>query len=59
MGNDVSAAGRKVTLDDFDLVRLVGKGAFGKVWQVRRKDTGEIFALKILDKKNRCRTKSS
>ena len=42
---------RKLTLEDFDFVRLVGKGAFGKVWQVRRKDTGEIFALKILDKK--------
>ena len=52
MGNQVSQeGGKKLALEDFDLVRLVGKGAFGKVWQVRRKDTGEVYAMKVLDKK--------
>lgn len=51
MGTAVSTPDKKVTINDFDLVRLVGKGAFGKVWQVRRKGTGEIYALKVLNKK--------
>lgn len=53
MGNSVPTATgtRKLGLEDFDFVRLVGKGAFGKVWQVRRKETGEIYAMKVLDKK--------
>jgi len=41
---------KKVTVDDFDLLKVIGKGSFGKVIQVRRKDTGKIFAMKILHK---------
>jgi len=40
----------KVTADDFDLLKVVGKGSFGKVMQVRKKDTGKIYAMKILKK---------
>ncbi len=29
---------------------MIGQGSFGKVLQVRKKDTGEIFAMKVLDK---------
>lgn len=39
-----------VTLDDFVLLTTVGQGSFGKVIQVRKKDTGEILAMKILKK---------
>jgi serine/threonine protein kinase len=39
-----------VTLDDFALLTTVGQGSFGKVIQVRKKDTGEILAMKILKK---------
>jgi len=53
MGADQSKGGAgKVGLADFDMVRLVGKGAFGKVWEVRKKDTGETFAMKELSKKS-------
>eukprot|EP01098_Paradermamoeba_levis_P010729 TRINITY_DN4519_c0_g2_i2.p1 TRINITY_DN4519_c0_g2~~TRINITY_DN4519_c0_g2_i2.p1 ORF type:complete len:466 (-),score=133.53 TRINITY_DN4519_c0_g2_i2:350-1747(-) len=41
----------KVTIDDFDLLKVIGKGSFGKVLQVRKKDNGRIYALKVLDKK--------
>lgn len=34
----------KVTLADFDLIRVLGRGAFGKVVQIRKKDT-ESFSL--------------
>ena len=39
-----------VNLDSFVLLTTVGKGSFGKVIQVRKKDTGEIFAMKVLKK---------
>lgn len=35
-----------VNLNHFRLLRVVGKGAFGKVRIVERKDTGLTFALK-------------
>jgi serine/threonine protein kinase len=41
---------RKVTIEDFDLLKVLGRGAFGKVMQVRKKDTGKIYAMKILKK---------
>lgn len=40
----------RVSLEDFDILRLVGKGAYGKVHQVRKKDTGKIFAMKVMRK---------
>ena len=40
----------EVTLYHFDLHRAVGKGAFGKVRIVERKDTGLTFALKYIRK---------
>ena len=42
--------GEKVTIDDFELLKVLGKGSFGKVMQVKKKDTGDIFAMKILQK---------
>jgi len=41
----------KVAIKDFDLLNVVGKGSFGKVLQVRKKDTGKIYAMKVLNKK--------
>ncbi|PSS05189.1 protein kinase 1 [Coniella lustricola] len=40
----------KLTIDDFDLLKVVGKGSFGKVMQVRKKDTNRIYALKTIRK---------
>jgi serine/threonine protein kinase len=31
---------------------VIGQGSFGKVVQARHKSTGNIYAMKILDKKN-------
>jgi len=42
---------RQITIDDFDMLKVVGKGSYGTVVQVRLKDTGDIFALKVIDKK--------
>lgn len=41
----------KVNLEDFELLNVIGKGSFGKVIQVRKKDTKKIYAMKVLNKK--------
>ena len=41
---------KKVSLEDFVLLTTVGKGSFGKVIQVRKKDSGQIYAMKVLKK---------
>ncbi|KYQ91552.1 protein serine/threonine kinase [Tieghemostelium lacteum] len=41
-----------VGVEDFDLLKVIGKGSFGKVMQVVKKDTGKIYAMKVLNKKN-------
>lgn len=43
----------KLTVADFDLLKIVGKGAFGKVMLVRKKnsnDEGKVYAMKVLKK---------
>jgi|TARA_B110000208_G_scaffold41439_1_gene54877 serum/glucocorticoid-regulated kinase 2 len=44
------AAQSKVCLDDFVLLKTVGKGSFGKVMLVRKKDNEQVFAMKVLNK---------
>lgn len=36
--------------DDFEFIRTVGRGAFGRVFLVRMLSTGEYYAIKVLDK---------
>ena len=31
----------------FTLLKVVGKGSFGKVMQVKKNDTGKIYAMKV------------
>jgi serine/threonine protein kinase len=40
----------KISADDFQYVRVIGRGAFAKVYLVKKKDTDEIYAMKILKK---------
>ncbi|GAU39915.1 hypothetical protein TSUD_05070 [Trifolium subterraneum] len=41
---------RKIGIDDFEQLTVIGKGAFGEVRLCRAKSTGEIFAMKKLKK---------
>lgn len=38
----------KLSLDDFITVKVIGKGAFGEVRLVQKRDTGKIYAMKTL-----------
>ncbi|KAG8696136.1 hypothetical protein FRC08_007338 [Ceratobasidium sp. 394] len=39
-----------LTIEAFDLLKVIGKGSFGKVMQVRKRDTSRIYALKTIRK---------
>lgn len=41
---------QRITLKDFNIVKLVGKGSFGKVFLVTTKNSNEYFAMKALKK---------
>lgn len=41
-----------LTINDFSLLKVLGKGSYGKVMLVKKKDTGEIFAIKMLRKEH-------
>ncbi|WAR58266.1 hypothetical protein PtB15_5B500 [Puccinia triticina] len=40
----------QLTIESFELLQVIGKGSFGKVMQVRKKDTGRIYAMKTIRK---------
>lgn len=42
---------RGLSVDDFDFLKMIGRGTFGRVFQVRKKDTRRIYAMKVLSKK--------
>lgn len=48
---DLCAGMEKVRLEDFELLKVLGRGSFGKVMQVRKRDDGKIYAMKILKKR--------
>lgn len=41
---------KKLTIKDFDLIRVLGRGSFGKVFLVQKKTSRKYFALKTLKK---------
>jgi len=40
----------RATLEDFEILKVLGRGAFGKVMLVQKKDTKQVFALKSMHK---------
>ena len=43
-------ADKKLTIDDFTLLKVVGKGSYGTVMLAKRKETDEVLAIKMLKK---------
>lgn len=50
--DDVSGSlkNNSVGLEDFEVLKVVGQGAFAKVYQVRKNGSSEIFAMKVMRK---------
>jgi len=40
----------RLGVDDFEAIKVIGKGAFGEVRLVQKVDTGHVYAMKILRK---------
>lgn len=40
----------KVTKNDFEMRTIIGKGSYGKVVLVRKKDNRKLYAMKVLKK---------
>lgn len=40
----------RLSRDDFEIIKVIGRGAFGEVCVVRMKQTDNIYAMKILNK---------
>jgi len=47
----VTLSKRGLKFADFEILDTLGEGSFGKVFKVRRKDTGIIYAMKSMSKK--------
>lgn len=40
----------RMRTDDFTLIKVIGRGAFGEVQLVRHKSTQKVYAMKLLSK---------
>lgn len=52
-GDTVNPGQDRVGPKDFELLKVLGKGGYGKVFQVRKvtgKDSSKVFAMKVLKK---------
>ncbi len=41
----------QLSMNDFSVHRIIGRGGFGEVYGCRKADTGKMYAMKCLDKK--------
>ena len=49
--NDDNPLGIKLKAEDFEKLKLIGKGSFGEVYLAKFKNNSQLYAMKILDKK--------
>ena len=38
-----------ISLDDFEIIKFLGKGAYGTVMLAKKKVTGDYYAIKMVD----------
>lgn len=43
--------GTKISQKDFEKIKVIGRGAFAKVYLVKKRGTKDYYAMKILKKK--------
>lgn len=37
----------RISIDDFDIIKPISRGAYGKVFLARKRTTGDLFAIKV------------
>ena len=47
----------EISKEDFDQIKVIGRGGFSRVVLARKKDTGRLYALKIMKKERIVREK--
>jgi len=47
-----SVASTGLTKNNFKILKVIGRGSFGKVFLVQKKGTKQLFAMKVLRKEN-------
>ncbi|KAL1934670.1 hypothetical protein VTP01DRAFT_6852 [Rhizomucor pusillus] len=47
---DSSAPAKRICIDDFEILKLLGRGAYGKVMLCRHKQSQQLYAMKVLKK---------
>ena len=53
LNNDIIVSRIGGNIDDiYEKIKLLGEGSYGKVWLVKHKILGKLFALKIIKRKN-------
>ena len=40
---------RQTNIKDFIVLKLIGKGSYGKVYKARRKEDNQVYAIKTID----------
>ena len=48
--NDPNHSSNAISIEDFKILKVIGRGSFGKVYQVQKRDDQRIFAMKTLKK---------
>ncbi|CAG8437191.1 10667_t:CDS:10 [Ambispora gerdemannii] len=49
-GDKMGSKTKIPSIQDFEIIKPISRGAFGKVYLVRKKTTGDLYAIKILKK---------
>eukprot|EP00274_Cyanoptyche_gloeocystis_P006243 CAMPEP_0196652060 /NCGR_PEP_ID=MMETSP1086-20130531/1279_1 /TAXON_ID=77921 /ORGANISM="Cyanoptyche gloeocystis , Strain SAG4.97" /LENGTH=618 /DNA_ID=CAMNT_0041982419 /DNA_START=113 /DNA_END=1969 /DNA_ORIENTATION=+ len=53
----IEASKKPVGLEDFQILKVLGKGSFAKVLLVKKKDTNQYFAMKVMRKEQVVKTR--